>query len=125
MSGRVTDHPDRAFIPRVFACTVETENPDYCTPDVLVARMPYVRTQAGDLIPPGFLAVEVVSPKQGSLFAKAQTYSAWGVEHVWIINPEANECFEYHGGHSFIKAEDALRAGPLSVLLSEVFAETE
>lgn len=105
--------------------TVALDDPDYFTPDVLVARLPYARTNAGHLIPPGFLAVEVVSPKQGGLFDKAQSYSAWGVEHVWIIYPDSRECFEYHGGNSFIKVEHVLHAGPLSVNLKDVFAETE
>ena len=105
--------------------TLGSSDPDYFTPDVLVARIPYARTAAGHLIPPGFLAVEVASPKQGGLFDKAQNYFAWGVEHVWIIYPESRECFEYHGGNSFIKAEDALNAGPLSAKLSDVFAYPE
>ncbi|MFL6416091.1 MAG: Uma2 family endonuclease [Bryobacteraceae bacterium] len=105
--------------------TAGFDDPDYFTPDVLVARVPYARTNAGHLIPPGFLAVEVVLPRQAGLFNKAQTYCAWGVEHVWIIYSDSRECFEYHGGNSFIKTEHMLHAGPLSAQLSEVFAETE
>ena len=56
--------------------------------------VPYARTKAGQLIPPGFLAGEVVPPKEGGLFDKAETYVSWGV----------------HGGEAFIKAKEALHA---------------
>ena len=55
-----------------------SEDPDYMTPDVLAAVEPYGVNQRGHLIPPGFLAVEVVSPDQTGRFVKAQRLFAWG-----------------------------------------------
>ena len=98
------------------------DDPDYLTPDVLVARLPYGRTKAGHLIPPAFLAIEVVSPAQDDLFDKARIYSAWGVEHVWIVNPQRRNCFEYHGGDQFKLVTDELRAGDLVVRIQDLFA---
>ena len=99
-----------------------SEDPDYMTPDVLLAFEPYRVNQRRHLIPPGFLAVEVVSPDQTGLYKKAQRYFDWGVEHVWIIDPQERECFEYHGGDQFRFATDALHAGPITVFVADVFA---
>lgn len=98
----------------------ETE-PDYMTPDVLVARVPYQRTRTGHLIRPAVLAVEIVSPGQGSLIAKAQQYVSWGVEHVWIIDPYAKEAYEHHGGNTVIIATDTLRAGELQLAVEDLW----
>ena len=95
--------------------------PDYMTPDVLVASVPYQRTGTGHLIPPGFLAVEITSPGQDGLIRKAQIYAAWGIEHVWIVNPQTREAFEYHGGNQFTIVKDALSAGDITVRLADVF----
>ena len=101
---------------------VDQEEPDYLTPDVLVAHQPYARTKRGHLIPPGFLAVEITSPNQDGLFQKAQMLRAWGVEHVWIINPQTGEAFEYHGGNQFTLVHETLSAGEILVQLPEVWA---
>lgn len=100
----------------------DAEDPDYMTPDVLLAFHPYQVNRREHLIPPGFLAVEIVSPEQTGLFAKAQKLFRWGVEHVWIIDPQKRECFEYHGGDQFRFATDVLRAGPITISVADVFA---
>lgn len=107
--------------------TATSEKPEYLTPDVLVACLPYRRTKAGHLIPPAHLAVEVVSPQQQtqSVFTKAEIYVGWGVEHVWIIDPQTRDCFEYTGGDQFRKAKQELRAGALAVAVESVFALDE
>ena len=102
-----------------------SDEPDYMTPDVLFALEPYKRTQRGHLIPPGFLAVEIVSPEQTGLFAKARRLFAWGIEHVWIIDPQTQECFEYHGGDQFRFATEALHAGPITIAVADIFAGIE
>ena len=56
------------------------------------------------------LLVEIVSPEQGGLFWKAQRYAEWGVEHVWVINPQTEEAYEYHGGATVIIASQNLHA---------------
>lgn len=101
--------------------TAAWSEPDYMTPDVLVAFTPIQRTARGHLIPPGFLAVEVASPEQEKLFTKAQRYHSWGIEHCWIINPQTRECFEYHGGNEFTIAKDVLSAGPISIAIADAF----
>ena len=99
------------------------QDPDYMTPDVLMARVPYEQTPTGHLIRPAFLAVEISSPNQRGLFWKAEIYGAWGVEHVWIIDPQSRECFEFHGGNQFTLVKGSLSAGDLTVALAEIFAD--
>jgi Uma2 family endonuclease len=66
---------------------------DWMTPDVLVS-MPgeYKRSAIGYLLPPAFLAVEVLSPGQTipQMMRKARRFLRWGVQHVWLIEPEQN-----------------------------------
>ena len=95
--------------------------PDYLTPDVLVASVPYQRTKAGHLIPPAILAVEVVSPQQQSLFTKAQMYAA-------RVSRTSGSSTLKHGIASnsmeeirFTKVNHELRVGALSVLIDDVF----
>lgn len=99
--------------------------PDYLTPDILLALHPFKIARNGHLIPPGFLAVEVVSPGQDDLFDKAQLYAAWGIKHVWIINPQSKVCLEYHGGDQFTRVKTELRADAISIRLDEIFNVSE
>lgn len=72
---------------------------DWMTPDVLVS-MPgeYKRSAIGHLLPPAFLAVEVLSSGQTipQMIKKAQRFLRWGVQHVWLIEPGAE--FWFDGG---------------------------
>jgi Uma2 family endonuclease len=48
------------------------DDPNYMIADVLVAYPPLTNAKNGHLVQPGFLAVEVFSPKQTDLFEKAE-----------------------------------------------------
>jgi Uma2 family endonuclease len=98
----------------------DKDDPDYLTPDVLVAYPPFPRAKNGHLAAPGFLAIEVLSPGQ-DLFDKALLYASWGTPHVWIVNPETRFAFEFHGGPAFTVQRERLRAGDLTVNLTDVF----
>jgi Uma2 family endonuclease len=101
--------------------TANLADPNYMTPDVLLACPPIQENRRGHLIPPGFLAVEVKSPEQEGLITKAQRYYAWGIEHVWIIDPDTRECLEYHGGDQYTLATEELHAEPISVKITDIF----
>ena len=101
--------------------TASWDDPNYMTPDVLLALQPFRKSKRGHLIAPGFLAVEVASPEQNGLFTKAERYHAWGIEHVWIINPQSRECFEYHGGNQVTIAKEELHAGDLRIPIPDLF----
>jgi Uma2 family endonuclease len=105
--------------------TAERSDRNYMTPDVVAALPPIQRAPNGYLLPPVLLAVEVSSPEQSGLITKAQRYYAWGIAHVWIVDPDTRECLEYHGGNQFTIARDELHAGDLKVSIADIFAEIE
>ncbi len=49
---------------------------------------------------PPLVAAEIVSPTDvySTLMAKLEEYDAWGVEHVWLIDPERRQLAVYRGG---------------------------
>ncbi len=102
--------------------TADQFDPNYMMPDVSVALPPIREALNGYLLPPALLAIEVSSPGQFDLIRKAQRYVSWGIEHVWIINPDTRECFEHHGGNTFVIAQNELHAGPVTLSTAEVFA---
>jgi Uma2 family endonuclease len=102
--------------------TPDQPRADYMIPDVVAALPPIRRANNGYLLPPAFLAVEIRSPNQSGLIQKAERYISWGIEHVWIIDPDSRECLEYHGGNTIIIARDALHAGDIAVSIEEIFA---
>ena len=103
--------------------TLAAAAPDYLTPDLLIAAKPFRTAGNGHLIPPGFLAIEVRSPQQEGLLSKAQLLIAWGIEHVWVIDPQSRECFDSHGSSTLGKASSELQAGPFSLCLDEIFED--
>ena len=106
--------------------TVESDDPNYMTPDVLVS-LPgsSQRSKRGHLVPPALLAVEIASPGQIDLIQKAQILYSWGVAHCWIINPETKSCLEYHGGDKLIIAGDVLHANPLTLPVADIFRDCD
>jgi Uma2 family endonuclease len=101
---------------------------DWLIPDVLVTFPDRSETdKRGYLISIPFLCVEIVSPGQSEaeLFRKCYRYSEWGVPHCWIIDPQAQACFEYHGGRDFVlvEPEGFLTAGDVHLATATIFAE--
>ena len=74
---------------------------------------------------PGFLAVEMVSPGQGTgLIEKAIRYAAWGKPHVWIVNPDTRVCLEFHGGDTFMIQREELHAdAPVTLRVADIFSK--
>ena len=111
----------------------ETDKPehDWMTPDVLVS-MPggYKRSSIGHLLPPAFLAVEVLSPGQNipQMRKKAQRFLHWGVQHVWLIEPEQEFGFVVmrgRGNGGFVPDDGMLEAGDLKVFMADVLRHEE
>ena len=97
-------------------------DPNYMTADVLVNLLPMPEPLNEHQKQPGFLAVEIISPNQKGMFRKAERWGAWGTPHVWIIDPDTRECFEYHGGNTFILERENLQAGLITISLVDLFA---
>jgi Uma2 family endonuclease len=105
----------------------QTQARRFRVPDVLVVRAEdkferYV-TQ------PPLIAIEILSPEDTlrAMQEKAAEYRQFGVEHIWIIDPEPRIAYRYSGD-----ALEEVRTGelvvpgtPIRVVLSEMFAELD
>jgi Uma2 family endonuclease len=105
----------------------QTQSRRFRVPDVLVTRVEdkfqrYV-TQ------PPLIAIEILSPEDTlrALQAKSAEYRTFGVENIWVIDPEPRIAYRYAGA-----ALEEVRTGeltvpetPIRVVLSEMFAELD
>jgi Uma2 family endonuclease len=76
-------------------------------PDVAV----FAGKEPVDQVPdtPPYVAVEVLSPddRMQHVYAKLKEYRAWGVAHIWVINPADQSLHEY--GSDGLREEPVLR----------------
>ena len=105
----------------------QTRARNFRVPDVLVVR-------AGEkferyVTQPPLIAIEILSPEDSvrAMQSKAAEYSSFGVENIWIIDPEPRIAYRYTGS-----ALEEVRSGELTVAgteirvpLSEMFAELD
>ena len=105
----------------------QTKARNFRVPDVLVMR-------AGDkferyVTQPPLIAIEILSPEDSvrAMQSKADEYNSFGVENIWIIDPEPRIAYRYTGF-----ALEEVRSGELTVantqirlVLSEMFAELD
>jgi Uma2 family endonuclease len=75
------------------------------------------------------LVIEVQSPDSPlrSTAAKADEYRAFGVEHVWVIDPYARVGYKgtKNGLELARSGELAIPGSPLRIVLAELFAELD
>lgn len=105
----------------------QTQARRFRVPDVLVMR-------AGDkferyVTQAPLIAIEILSPEDTvrAMREKAAEYRSFGVEHIWVIDPEPRLAYRYtetaleevHIG------ELSVPGTPIRVLLSEMFAELD
>jgi Uma2 family endonuclease len=97
---------------------------DWLTPDVTVSLPESPRSKAGNLLPPLFLGVEILSPSQNmtEMIRKAKLYLEWGVQHVWLIDPEGIALAMSADSNRAIWADEngQLEAGNLHVSMAEI-----
>jgi len=105
----------------------QTQFRRFRVPDVLVTRAEdkferYV-TQ------PPLIAVEILSPEDTltAMRAKAAEYRAFGIENIWIIDPDARIVYIYASGSlEQVRTDELVVPGtPIRVVLSELFAELD
>jgi Uma2 family endonuclease len=105
----------------------QTQTRRFRVPDVLVMRKEekferYVKT-------PPLVAIEILSPEDTlrTIAEKAAEYRLFGVENVWVIDPEPRIAYRY--GESVLEVvrtgELAVPGTPVRVELSEMFAELD
>jgi len=105
----------------------QTQARRFRVPDVLVMRKSdrferYVTT-------PPLIAIEILSPEDSltAMRAKAAEYRGFGVEHIWIIDPEPRIAYRYSGTalEEVQSGELTVPETPIRVVLGELFAELD
>jgi Uma2 family endonuclease len=105
----------------------QTKATNFRVPDVLVVR-------ASDkfkryVTRPPFIAVEILSPEdeRGALEKKAAEYRAFGVENIWIVDPDSRVAWRFieAGLVEVLTGELTVPGTPIRVVLSEMFAELD
>lgn len=105
----------------------QTQSTRFRVPDVLVTR-------AGDdfqryVTRPPLIAIEILSPEDtlSAMQAKAKEYRQFGVENIWIIDPEPRLVYRYTetGLEEVRTYELDIPGTPVRIVLSEMFAELD
>jgi Uma2 family endonuclease len=105
----------------------QTQARRFRVPDVLVMRKSdqferYVKT-------PPLIAIEILSPEDTlrAMQEKAAEYRQFGIEYIWIIDPEPRIAYRYTGSslEEERSGELAVPGTPIRVVLSELFAELD
>ena len=105
----------------------QTQARRFRVPDVLVVR-------TGDsfqryITRPPLIAIEVLSPEDTlrALQAKSEEYRSFGIENIWIIDPEKRQvCCSTTAGLELVESgELTVPETPIRVVLSEMFAELD
>jgi Uma2 family endonuclease len=105
----------------------QTAAANFRVPDVLVVR-------AGEsferyVTRPPLIAIEILLPEDRltAMEAKAAEYRRFGVENIWIIDPEPRIAYRYTGaGLEEVHTGELIVADtPIRVVLSELFSELD
>lgn len=100
---------------------------NFRVPDVLVMR-------AGEkfdryVTHPPLIAIEILSPEDSlrRMQEKASEYRGFGIENIWMIDPEPRVAYKYTsaGLEEVRTGELAVPETPIRVVLSELFAELD
>ncbi len=105
----------------------QTKARNFRVPDVLVVR-------AGEkferyVTQPPLIAIEILSPEDSvsAIQGKAAEYRSFGIENIWIIDPEPRIAYQYTsaGLEEARTGELVVPDSPIRVVLSEMFAELD
>ena len=104
--------------------TVQIRTGKYLVPDLIVQH----RDRIQDPYPtvPVHLCVEILSPddRLSQVLAKCEDYHDWGVETVWIVDPENPRAWEFRKGQRPVEVPltGSLTAPGISISLPELFS---
>jgi Uma2 family endonuclease len=105
----------------------QTKARNFRVPDVLV--VPAGEKFDRYVTQPPLIAIEILSPEDTlqAMRAKAAEYRQFGVEHIWIIDPEPRIAYRYaSSGLEEVRTGELVVPGtPIRVVLSEMFAELD
>jgi Uma2 family endonuclease len=104
--------------------TVRIRTDKYLVPDLIVQDRD--RIQKPYPTEPVHLCVEILSPEDriGAVFTKCEDYHAWGVETVWIVDPENPRAWEFRKGKRPVEVPltGSLTAPGISISLPDLFS---
>ena len=105
----------------------QTQARRFRVPDVLV--VPSGEKFERFVTEPPLIAIEILSPEDTlrAMQAKASEYRLFGVEHIWIIDPEPRIVYRYAEAalEEVLTGELTVPGTPIRVVLSEMFAELD
>lgn len=105
----------------------QTKTTNFRVPDVLVVRRED-KFQRYVTRPP-FIAIEILSPEDtlSAMRKKAAEYHQFGVENIWVIDPDERVARRYAESDFEIvqTGELSVPGTPIRVVLSEMFAELD
>ncbi len=106
---------------------VQTQKAHFRVPDITILRAGLPREQI--ITHPPLLVIEIQSPEDTlrRTAAKAAEYLAFGIEHVWVIDPAARVAYRgtANGLELVGDGELAIRESPIRIGLAELFAELD
>ena len=104
--------------------TVQIREGKYLVPDLIVQDC--ARIQKPYPTAPVHLCVEILSPddRLSQVIAKCEDYHDWGVEVVWIVDPENPRAWEFRKGRRLVEVPltGSLTAPGISISLRELFS---
>ena len=105
----------------------QTKTRNFRVPDVLVVRSGE-RFERYITVPP-LIAIEILSPEDTlrAIQEKAAEYRQFGIENIWIIDPEPRIAYRYAEAalEEVRTGELAVPGMPIRLVLSEMFAELD
>ncbi len=105
----------------------QTQTRRFRVPDVLVVRSNKKFDRY--VTEPPLIAIEILSPEDTlrAMQQKAAEYREFGVEHIWVTDPEPRLAYRYTsaGLEEVHTGELAVPETPIRVVLSELFAELD
>jgi len=96
---------------------------DHRIPDVLVLKTPYTRGNVVEDVP--LVTVEIKSPDDtfDEILGKCLEYSALGVPHIVVVDPEQRRHFVFRDRS--LTVVDEVRIGEITMPLDEMYAEMD
>lgn len=106
---------------------IQTQRNHFRVPDVTILRSGLPRERI--LTRPPLLVIEIQSPEDTlrRTAAKAAEYLAFGIEHVWVIDPNARVGYRAtaDGLELTRSGELAIAETPIRIVLADLFAELD
>ena len=106
---------------------IQVKPTSFRVPDVLVLRLDAPKERV--LTRPPLLVIEILSPedRQSRFQDRIDDYIEFGIEHIWIIDPERRSVLRATGAGLQMAdpGELTVPGTPIRVVLSELFAELD